>query len=204
MFWQAFSRRDRVLRMQFFLSQMLIWIVLGNVIGTLLLSGGPVYYGRLTGLGDPFAPLLDYLHAAARQWPNVTLSVQERLWDVYLANGRDGVVNGAVMAMPSLHVAAAFSLYLVGRATHPLLGAALGLFTLVILLATVHLGWHYAIDGYAGILGALLIWHAVGRLLRWPPLVRWLWGDGDPFEPARIPESAGISAPARGPAGGPE
>jgi membrane-associated phospholipid phosphatase len=180
MFWQAFSQRDRVLRMQFFLSQMLTWIVLGNVIGTLLLSGGPVYFGRLTGLVDPFAPLMAYLHDAARQWPNVTLSVQGRLWDVYLANGQNGVINGAVMAMPSLHVAAAFSLYLVGRAIHRVVGWALGAFTLVILIATVHLGWHYAIDGYAGILGALLIWHAVGRVLRWPWLVRWLWGNRGP------------------------
>lgn len=180
MFWQAFSRHDRVLRMQFFLTQLLIWIVLGNVLGTLLLSGGPVYFGRLTGLADPFAPLMDYLHAAAGQWPNVTLSVQERLWDVYLKNGRDGVINGAVMAMPSLHVAAAFGLYLVGRATHRAAGWALGLFALAILISTVHLGWHYAIDGYAGILGTLLIWRAVGRLLRWPPLARRLWG-----EPAR-------------------
>jgi hypothetical protein len=201
MFWQAFSRRDRVLRMQFFLSQMLIWIVLGNVFGTLLLSGGPVYFGRVTGLADPFQPLMDYLHEAARAWPNVTLSVQERLWDVYLGNGKDGVINGAVMAMPSLHVAAAFSLYLVGRATHRVLGWALGLFTLAILIATVHLGWHYAIDGYAGILGAWAIWRAVGYGLRRPRLARWLWPatDGDP---PRIPRHATISEPVLGPTGG--
>jgi hypothetical protein len=188
MFWQAFSQRDRVLRMQFFLSQMLIWIVLGNIIGTLLLSGGPVYFGRLTGLPDPFAPLMDYLHVAARAWPNVTLSVQQRLWEVYRVNGADGVINGAVMAMPSLHVAAAFSLYLVGRATHRVVGWALGLFTLAILLATVHLGWHYAIDGYAGILGTLLIWHGVGHLLRWRQLAHWLWGAPNPSSGLAYPQ----------------
>ena len=30
----------------------------------------------------------------------------------------------------------------------------------------VHLGWHYALDGYAGAAGAALVWHAVGRMLR--------------------------------------
>jgi hypothetical protein len=200
MFWQAFSRSDRRLRLQFFLTQMLIWIVLGNVLGTLLLSGGPVYFGRLTGLADPFAPLMEYLHQAAGQWPNVTLSVQERLWDTYRFNGQGGVINGAVMAMPSLHVAAAFSLYLVGRAVHRVLGWALGLFTVAILVATVHLGWHYAIDGYAGIFGALLIWAAVGRLLGWPPLARWLWND---LDPARIPANAEIAPAVLGPSGEP-
>jgi len=202
MFWQAFSRRDRVVRMQFFLTQMLIWIVLGNVFGTLFLSGGPVYFGRITGLPDPFAPLMDYLHEAARQWPNVTLSVQERLWTVYLRNGQDGVINGAVMAMPSLHVAAAFSLYLVGRAIHRVVGWAFGLFALAILISTVHLGWHYAIDGYAGILGTLLIWHLCGRLLRWPILARWLWPEPGHSERARMSGCADAAAPALGPTGG--
>jgi hypothetical protein len=201
MFWQAFSRRHRVLRVQFFLTQMLIWMVLGNILGTLFLSGGPVYFGRVTGLPDPFAPLMNYLHEAARHWPNITLSVQQRLWDLYLLNGQDGTVNGAVMAMPSLHVATAFCLYLVGRATHRILGAALGLFTLLILIATVHLGWHYAIDGYAGILGTLLIWHLSGRLLRWPAVARWLWPEPG-RDAACMPGYVGVGEPALGPTGG--
>ena len=176
MIWQAFTRRDALLRMQYFLASILIWMLLGNVAGTLLASGGPVYYGRITGGPDPFTPLFAYLQAASLEWPNFTLGVQERLWQVYLANGRDGVINGAVMAMPSLHVATAFSFYLTGRAVHPALGVLFALFTLVILIATVHLGWHYAIDGYAGILGTLVIWWVCGRLLRWPPLGHWLWG----------------------------
>jgi hypothetical protein len=202
MFWQAFSRRDRVRRMQFFLTQMLIWIVLGNVLGTLFLSGGPVYFGRLTGLPDPFLPLMDYLHAAARQWPNVTLGVQERLWEVYRVNGRNGVINGAVMAMPSLHVAVAFSLCLVGRTAHRLAGWALGLFTLVILISTVHLGWHYAIDGYAGILGALAIWICIGWLLRRPAVAEWLWPGENTAGGACIPGKVGMRTPVLGPTGG--
>jgi len=176
MFWQAFSERDPVLRMQYFLSSILVWAIVGNFGGTLLSSAGPIYYGRVTGLPDPYLPLVNYLHAASLEWPNFTLSLQERLWQVYLENGRDGVINGNVTAMPSLHVAVAFNLFLVGRATHRILGLVLGLFALVILIATVHLGWHYAIDGYAGILGTLVIWWACGKLLRWPPLGRWLWG----------------------------
>jgi hypothetical protein len=202
MFWQAFSRRDRVRRMQFFLTQMLIWIVLGNVVGTFFLSGGPVYFGRLTGLPDPFLPLMDYLHAAARQWPNVTLGVQERLWEVYRVNGRNGVINGAVMAMPSLHVAVAFSLYLVGRTAHRIAGWALGLFTLVILISTVHLGWHYAIDGYAGILGALAIWICIGWLLRRPAVAEWLWSGESTAGGTCIPGKVGMKTPVLGPTGG--
>jgi hypothetical protein len=202
MFWQAFSQRDRVARMQYFISSILVWALVGNLGGTLLASAGPIYFGRVTGLTDPFLPLTDYLHAAARQAPNFTLSLQERLWQIYLENGRDGVINGAVAAMPSLHVSVAFTLYLIGRATHRVLGWAMGLFTLAILIATVHLGWHYAIDGYVGILGALLIWCTVGRLLRWTSLARWLWIEPAAAGPARMPENTGTAGPALASTGG--
>jgi hypothetical protein len=184
--WQAFSLRDPVLRMQFLLCSVLIWMVLGNVFGTLFGSGGPVYYGRITGLDDPFAPLMAYLHAAGLEWPNVSLAVQETLWRAYLVNGDHDRVNGAVMAMPSLHVATAFSFLLIGRSINRWLSLALGLYVLLLLIATVHLGWHYAIDGYAGILGTWLIWWACGRVLRWPAVNLWLWGR----QPADRPDAA--------------
>ena len=57
LFWQAFSTRDPQLRMQFFLAFVLTWMLLGSLLATLLSSGGPVYYGRMTGLPDPFADL---------------------------------------------------------------------------------------------------------------------------------------------------
>ena len=50
-------------------------------------------------------------------------------------------------------------------------------FAAIILVATVHLGWHYAIDGYAGILSAWLLWWACGRLVRWPIMQRLLWSE---------------------------
>jgi hypothetical protein len=31
--------------------------------------------------------------------------------------------------------------------------------------SSIHLGWHFAIDGYAGALGAALIWWATGQVL---------------------------------------
>ena len=45
-------------------------------------------------------------------------------------------------------------------------------FTAVILLGSVHLAWHYAIDGYAGVVVALAAWFVAGRLARWNPADR--------------------------------
>jgi hypothetical protein len=49
----------------------------------------------------------------------------------------------------------------------------------MILVGSVHLGWHYAIDGYAAIIGTWAIWWIVGRLLERPSVSRLLWGDAD-------------------------
>ena len=175
LFWQMLSLRRPRLRMQFFLSIVLIWVLLGNVAAVALSSAGPCYYGRVTGLPDPFAPLMDYLQGADDVVFLWALAVQEELWKTYL-DPSAGVLHG-ISAMPSLHVAAAFCYTLLGFAVSRLLGLALGLFTAVTLIGSVHLGWHYAIDGYAGMLGAYAIWRAVGLFLARPAIARLLWGD---------------------------
>ena len=185
--WQAFARRDPVRRMQYLLCTTLVWAVLGNIFCTLLASGGPVYYARLTGLPDPFAPLFQYLDAASGAWLNFSREVQEKMWALYLVNGDDGKIAGAVAAMPSLHVASACGFYLVARATHRWLGRAFLAFLGLMLLGSVHLGWHYAIDGYAGIAGTILLWWCCGRLVRWGPMRRLLWGKVSAGEPASVP-----------------
>jgi hypothetical protein len=174
--WQAFARRDPVLRMQYFLCSVLVWILMGNVAATLLASGGPVYYGRLTGLPDPYAPLLGYLHAVAAQWPVWSVDVQEAMWGIYAKSGDSNQVAVSISAMPSMHVAMACTFFLAARATDRRLGFAFGLFLLAILFGSVHLGWHYAIDGYAGILGTFVLWAACGWLLRRPAVQWMLWG----------------------------
>jgi PAP2 superfamily len=175
LFWQMLSLRRPRLRMQFFLSIVLIWILLGNVAAIVLSSAGPCYYGRVTGLPDPFAPLIDYLQGADDVVFLWALLVQEELWKTYL-DPSAGVLHG-ISAMPSLHVTAAFCYTLLGFAVSRRLGLALGLFTVAILIGSVHLGWHYAIDGYAGMLGAYVIWRTVGWFLARPTIAKLLWGD---------------------------
>lgn len=163
LFWQAFSLRDPRLRMQFFLTFICSWALLGNVVATLLSSAGPCYYGRATGLVDPFQPLMDYLRAANETFPVWSLRVQEMLWEM-CKKGGIGFGNG-ISAMPSLHVSMSFLFALVGWRTHRALGIGFTVFAVFIMIGSVHLGWHYAIDGYAAIIGTWLIWFAVGWLL---------------------------------------
>lgn len=161
--WQALSLRDQQLRLQFFWTLLLVWIVLGNIAATYFASGGPCYYGRLTGLPDPFEPLMASLRTADLSYPVWSLKAQEILWHHYL--GQEVQLAAGISAMPSLHVAIATVLALVCWRTNRYLGMAMIVFAAAIMIGSVHLGWHYAIDGYAGALGAGAIWWMVGRCL---------------------------------------
>ncbi|HEX7092021.1 MAG TPA: phosphatase PAP2 family protein [Longimicrobiales bacterium] len=161
--WQAFTARDH-LRMQFLVSYMLIWMILGTGAATLLSSAGPCYYGLVTGDTARFAPLLDYLARVHEAHGLLAVETQRFLWAGY--QGRIPIHLG-ISAMPSIHVALAVLYAILGWKTSPWLGGALTIFAVVIELGSVHLGWHYALDGYVSILATPLLWAAAGRLVRW-------------------------------------
>ena len=75
------------------------------------------------------------------------LEIQEMLWRVYQSHGI--AVGSGISAMPSLHVAIAMSVVLLARKIDRRLAIASTIFTVLIMIGSVHLGWHYAIDGYA-------------------------------------------------------
>jgi hypothetical protein len=168
--WQALALGRPRLRMQYLLTTLLLWSLVGNLAATLLSSAGPVYFGRVTGLADPFAPLMAYLHQANEVVPVMALQVQDMLWQAY--SDTSTPIGAGISAMPSLHVATAFSYALLGFAVRRWLGILLAVFAGLILIGSVHLGWHYALDGYVGILCTLVIWFGVGWLLDRPAVAR--------------------------------
>lgn len=71
-----------------------------------------------------------------------------------------------VAAMPSLHVGAHFLFFLWARRYERRLALLLALATGLTLFASVLTGWHYAVDGYAGM---LLAWICYRLALRFEP-----------------------------------
>lgn len=157
--WQAWSG-SRDLRRRFFVSAVFVWIGLGNVAATLLSSAGPAFYGFLVGGPDPFAPLFAYLAGVGGPDTLLTLRGQEVLWTLHTA-GEANPYSG-ISAMPSVHIGMTTLYTLMGWERARWLGIGFGLYGLAMLIATVHLGWHYAVDGYVSILAVWLFW----RLLR--------------------------------------
>jgi hypothetical protein len=157
----AFDTRRRALRMRFLISYFLTWVVLGTFGAIAFASMGPCYDPALARNEGPYAPLVQYLHEIHDATPIRALDSQKRLWADFSQN-RVGIGSG-ISAMPSLHVGACVLFALFGWRYSRTAGIALAAFALAIFLGSIHLGWHYAIDGYAGGIGAAAIWWIVGR-----------------------------------------
>lgn len=159
--WQGLATRDAAVRMQFFLTFLLLWVLLGNVAAMMLSSAGPVYFDRITGVQGPYQPLLNYLYAANQEVMVVSVRGYQYLWDVYMI-GTNNYGTG-ISAMPSMHIAMSTLFAIVGWKANRTLGIIYTVFAAIMLVSSVHLAWHYAIDGYVSIVCTLALWWAVGR-----------------------------------------
>jgi len=163
--WQAFSVARPRLRAQYLYSFIFTWMLLGTVLGTALASAGPVYYGRVVPGVDPYAPLMHRLYEINEVWKIWALPVQERLWAIYESRGL--LLGSGISAMPSLHVATTTLTMILAWKTNKIVGVAMTIFLITIQIGSVHLGWHYAIDGYLSFALVFVIWFTVGRVLAW-------------------------------------
>ena len=118
---------------------------------------------------DIYQPLMKYLNNAQKFFPIWALNTQEMLWKSYESN-KIGLGSG-ISAMPSMHLSTSILFTLVGWRSNRLLGVLFSIFAVVIMLGSVLLAWHYAIDGYVAILFTLLIWYTVGISLKNTPNV---------------------------------
>jgi hypothetical protein len=164
-YWQVFATKHPVLRLQFILSYALCWMLIGTAGAIAFSSAGPVFLANL-GLDDSaFTGLFAYLHGLEAQGHSINaLTVQDMLWKTY-ATGESFPFEG-ISAMPSMHVAVSLLLAIFGWRRHWLLGVGFSAFALVIFLGSIHLGFHYAIDGYVAALMVAAIWWITGRVAR--------------------------------------
>ncbi|MDV4146076.1 phosphatase PAP2 family protein [Shimia sp. FJ5] len=157
----CFSKENRATHYRYLISFVAVWFLGGNVIATLLSSAGPVYYERL-GFGADFVALTETLKgydAVGRIW---ALDVHEMLWEGYVAEGRAR----GISAMPSMHVASSVLMMLYAYTYGRWAGRIMAVFAGVIMVGSVMLAWHYAIDGYLGAAIAVLGWKLAGWMVR--------------------------------------
>jgi hypothetical protein len=159
----AWSSRRR-LRLQFFISTMCVFALLGTGLGTLFSSVGPCYYGRYVAGFDPYEAHMAELRLIDATSTLSAIRNQARLWENHVTGG--WLPFGGISAMPSVHVAMAVVFALAAWRIDGRLGVVFTGFALIIQIGSVLLGWHYAIDGYVSAVLTLVIWALVGKCVR--------------------------------------
>lgn len=157
----CFMRPDSALRLQFLVAFVLTWAIGGNLLATVFSSAGPVYLDDL-GLGDTYATLMDRLQAHASTGALTVIDTQNLLWRWYTGSPQ---IN-AISAFPSMHVASTTLIAIFAFAWTRWAGIAASIFGLLIMIGSVLLAWHYAVDGYAGALIAMASWGVAGWMVR--------------------------------------
>jgi hypothetical protein len=154
--------------LHYLLAFILCWIIVGSLAAYFLASAGPCFYERV--LGDAhFQPLMSRLHEIDSSLdailPNLglaSLDVQEMLWKWQMTH-HDGLGAG-ISAMPSVHVGLAFVMARGAYLLRPVYGKIMMVYVAAIWIGSVHLGWHYALDGAIALLLVVPIWKISGRL----------------------------------------
>jgi hypothetical protein len=162
-FWFGFRKTADELRTRFFLSYMIVWWLGGGLLAVLFSSAGPVYYSGIGLSPDPFTGLFTYLHDVDGRITLWSLEAQQMLWDGY--TGKSAALG--ISAFPSMHNASAALFALAFWKVSRGVGIAFAVYAAAILLGSVHLGWHYAVDGYAGFGLAVIGWWIAGPIARW-------------------------------------
>lgn len=163
--WTILNVRRHKTRMRYLIAFLLIWTILGLIAAGTLSSAGPVYYHDIVGDNAPYGPLmaslgdLSYsgyvkLHA---------LGLQDRLWGDYVSGNTN--IGSGISAMPSMHVAQTMLMYLAARHVNKALSYAMLGFLIIIMIGSVHLGWHYALDGYISVIMVTLLWKISGKIV---------------------------------------
>jgi hypothetical protein len=146
------------------LNYFVLWSLFGPIGQILGSSAGPIFYERV-GLGDRFAGLHGNI-------PWVTQQISDYLWTFHTSG--EPAVGAGISAMPSMHIATVVWIVLAFSSLKSRLTPLMFAFALYIWAMSVALGWHYAIDGVVGALGAigchaLSRWYLVARQGRGGP-----------------------------------
>jgi hypothetical protein len=153
------------LRYTYMLSYLAGFVLVGMIAADIFDSAGPIFDGILFGDGSTFGELQARLQDQSAAAPTTIAATFAQ--DYLIAAFQENVVRigSGISAMPSMHIVLAALWGIACWHLHKGLGIIFTLYGLMILIGSVHLGWHYLSDGLVGFLMIVAIWLLVGRVM---------------------------------------
>jgi hypothetical protein len=160
----ALRQPDCTARSRFLISMLLVFVLLGNLLAGGFMSAGPFWFEFIGDSRSDYAGLFAYLTQIGTEGEFSALSFQRYLWQAHIQDATH--LGSGISAFPSIHVAVATLYALFAWRLGRVARTTALLYLAVIMVGAIHLGWHYALDCYAGLLGAAIIYGAVGAIQR--------------------------------------
>jgi hypothetical protein len=154
------------LRTQYLLTYIGIWIGIGTVLAYVFPSAGPCFYNDFVGQSDSFAQLMARLQVVGGAYEQGSLGFlasQDYLRQTHGAQNL--IIGGGISAMPSVHNALAVLFAIAAFQVNRRAGWLMSVYAVVIWIGSIHLGWHYAVDGILAAVVTLGLWHGAGKVV---------------------------------------
>ena len=123
----------------------------------------------LSGISDVYEPLMSRLHDISE------ISKGQSGHELYAIKNQAGLVEhftnntirfgSGITAMPSMHVSFVMLVFLSTRELNKKAGYLALIYLFFIQVGSVHLGWHYAVDGYISMILTWILWRLSGWIV---------------------------------------
>jgi hypothetical protein len=141
-----------------------VWIVIGSIFAFLMPSAGPCFYEALVGNSATFHDLAQSLHRVEIETGSTLTSLNNQHLLLELRHRDTLAVGGGISAMPSVHNGLAMLFALGAFGINRRAGYVVAVYAALIWVGSIHLGWHYALDGLVALAMTLVLWTICGRI----------------------------------------
>lgn len=159
-------------RLRYLMTYIAAWIVVGSVMAMLMPSAGPGFQPTPIGQVAGFEPMAAHLQAQQAwlraHFPGADISALHFQQMLLQLHGSSHItVGGGISAMPSMHNALAALFAMAAFQFSRMAGLAMSGYALLIWIGSIHLGWHYAVDGPVAVLVTYGLWRISAPIADW-------------------------------------
>jgi hypothetical protein len=162
----SFARPGSRLALRYLISYLLLWVILGTLVAYLVPASGPCFYQYFQPDGARFSQLTGLLAQQDQFLRHHGLhglrAVEYQQLLLHDFRSSNLALGAGISAMPSLHNAMAVLFACAACHADRRMGWLFSAYAVLIWIGSIHLGWHYGIDGIVAAVLTIAIWKLTG------------------------------------------